>query len=210
MSIHSPMPRQSASPITAEVPRPQSKRERILRAATDVFAQSGYFNAKVSDIARAAGVADGTIYLYFDGKEDLLTSIFRDHTRNYLQSLERDLANVNRADERVRIAIRHHLETLGRDRSLAIVAQVELRHSLKFMTLLSHQEIADYLNILRKIVEQGQTDGVFRRNLHPQLVAKAVFGIVDEMVTSWILSEKDYALADQTDEVAELVLKGLL
>src|SRR3984893_2191087 len=209
MSIHSPMARQSPSPITAEVPRPQSKRERILRAATDVFAQSGYFNAKVSEIARAAGVADGTIYLYFDGKEDLLTSIFRDHTRNYLQSLERDVANVNRAEERVRIAIRHHLETLGRDRSLAIVAQVELRHSLKFMTLLSQQEIADYLNILRKIVEQGQADGVFRRNLHPQLVAKAVFGIVDEMVTSWILSEKDYSLADQADEVADLVLNGL-
>ena len=203
------MARQSSSPITAEVPRPQSKRERILRAATDVFAQSGYFNAKVSEIARAAGVADGTIYLYFDGKEDLLTSIFRDHTRNYLQSLERDVANVNRAEERVRIAIRHHLETLGRDRSLAIVAQVELRHSLKFMTLLSHQEIADYLNILRKIVEQGQADGVFRRTLHPQLVAKAVFGIVDEMVTSWILSEKDYSLADQADEVADLVLNGL-
>jgi TetR/AcrR family fatty acid metabolism transcriptional regulator len=90
------------------------------------------------------------------------------------------------------------------------VAQVELRHSLKFMTLLSHQEVADYLNILRKIIEQGQADGVFRRTLHPQLVAKAVFGIVDEMVTSWILSEKDYALSNQSDQVAELVLTGLL
>ena len=204
------MARPHPSPITAEVPRPQSKRERILRAATDVFAQSGYFNAKVSEIARAAGVADGTIYLYFDGKEDLLTSIFRDHTRNYLQSLERDVANASGADERIRIAIRHHLATLGRDRALAIVAQVELRHSLKFMTLLSHQEIADYLNILRKIVEQGQSDGVFRRNLHPQLIAKAIFGIVDEMVTSWILSDKDYSLADQADEVAGFVLNGLL
>src|SRR6267142_4704344 len=195
MSIHSAMARQSPSPIKAEVPRPQSKRERILRAATDVFAQSGYFNAKVSEIARAAGVADGTIYLYFDGKEDLLTSIFRDHTRNYLQSLERDLANVNRPEERVRIAIRHHLETLGRDRSLAIVAQVELRHSLKFMTLLSQQEVADYLNMLRKMIEHGQSDGSFRRTIHPQLGAKAVFGILDEMVTSWILSEKEYDLA---------------
>ncbi|HYS52501.1 MAG TPA: TetR/AcrR family transcriptional regulator [Thermoanaerobaculia bacterium] len=202
------MARQSLA--RSEVSRPQSKRERILRAATDVFAQRGYFNAKVSEIAKAAGVADGTIYLYFDGKEDLLTSIFREHTRNYLQSLERDVANVIRPEERIRIAIRHHLETLGRDRSLAIVAQVELRHSLKFMALLSHQEVADYLNILRKIVEQGQADGVFRRTLHPQLVAKAIFGIVDEMVTSWILSEKDYALDDQTDEVAELVLNGLL
>jgi len=194
----------------AEAPRPPSKRERILRAAIEVFAQSGYFNAKVSEIARAAGVADGTIYLYFDGKEDVLISIFREHTRNYLQSLERDLANVNRAEDRMRIAIRHHLSALGRDRALAIVAQVELRHSLKFMALLSHQEIADYLNILRKIVEQGQSDGAFRRNLHPQLVAKAVFGILDEMVTSWVLSEKEYALADQADQVADLVLNGLL
>ena len=204
MSIHSSMVR------SAELPQPESKRERILRAAIDVFAQSGYFNAKVSEIAKAAGVADGTIYLYFDSKEDLLTSVFREHTRSYLKSLERDLANVNRAEERMRIAIRHHLEALGTDRSLAIVWQVELRHSLKFMTLLSHQEVADYLNILRKIVEVGQNEGAFRRTLHPQLVAKSVFGILDEMVTSWVLSEKEYALADQAGPVADLVLNGLL
>jgi len=193
----------------AEAP-PISKRHRILRAAIDVFAQSGYFNAKVSEIAKAAGVADGTIYLYFDGKEDLLTTIFREHTRSYLQSLERDMAPVRRAEDRIRIAIRHHLETLGRDRSLAIVAQVELRHSLKFMSLLSHQEVGDYLGILRNVVEQGQSDGTFRRNLHPQLVAKAIFGVLDEMVTSWVLSEKEYALGDQAEQVADLILNGLL
>ena len=194
----------------AELPQPENKRDRILRAAIDVFARNGYFNAKVSEIAKAAGVADGTIYLYFDGKEDLLISVFREHTRSYLKSLERDLANVNRAEERMRIAIKHHLDALGRDRSLAIVWQVELRHSLKFMTLLSHQEVADYLNILRKIVEAGQNEGVFRRTLHPQLVAKSVFGVLDEMVTSWVLSEKEYALADQAGPVADLVLNGLL
>jgi TetR/AcrR family fatty acid metabolism transcriptional regulator len=204
MSIHSLMVR------AADLPRPESKRERILRAAIDVFAQSGYFNAKVSEIAKAAGVADGTIYLYFDSKEDLLISVFREHTRGYLQSLERDLANINRAEDRMRVTIRHHLQALGRDRALAIVWQVELRHSLKFMTLLSHQEVADYLNILRTIVEQGQNDGIFRRTLHPQLVAKSVFGILDEMVTSWVLSDKEYALADQAGPVADLVLNGLL
>jgi TetR/AcrR family transcriptional regulator, fatty acid metabolism regulator protein len=195
--------------MVAEAPAP-GKRERILRAAIDVFAESGYFNAKVTDIAKAAGVADGTIYLYFDGKEELLTTIFREHTRNYLQSLEHDLAPVRRAEERIRIAIRHHLETLGRDRALAVVAQVELRHSIKYMSLLSHQEVGDYLSILRKIVEQGQTDGVFRRNLNPQLAAKALFGVLDEMVTSWVLSDKEYALGDQADAVADLVLNGLL
>lgn len=189
---------------------PPTKRQRILRAATDVFAQSGYFNAKVSDIAKTAGVADGTIYLYFDGKEDLLVNIFREHTRGYLQSLERDLTQARRAEDRVRVAIRHHLEALGRDRALAVVAQVELRHSLKFMALLSHQEVADYLNILRKIVEQGQNESVFRRTINPQLVAKSIFGILDEMVTSWVLSEKEYVLADQAEPVADFVLNGLL
>src|SRR2546427_7371236 len=104
MSIHSAMGRAAEAPL-------QTKRERILRAATEVFAQNGYFNAKVSDIAKAAGVADGTIYLYFDGKEDLLVNIFREHTRNYLQSLERDLTHARRPEDRIRIAIRHHLET---------------------------------------------------------------------------------------------------
>src|SRR6266480_3747023 len=80
----------------------------------------------VSDIAKAAAIADGTIYLYFDGKEDLLVNIFREHTRSYLQSLEHDLTHARKAEERMRTAIRHHLQTLGRDRSLAIVAQVEL------------------------------------------------------------------------------------
>jgi TetR/AcrR family fatty acid metabolism transcriptional regulator len=206
------MARQSSTTApSTEAFRGTSKRERILRAAVDVFAEHGYFNAKVSQIAKAAGVADGTIYLYFDGKEDLLVTIFREHTRSYLLSLEQALANVNRAEERLRIAIRHHLETLGRDRALAVVSQVELRHSLKFMSLLSQQEVADYLNIIRKIIEYGQEQQIFRRNVHPQLVAKSVFGILDEMVTSWMLSDKkDHDLAAQSDQIADLILTGLL
>ncbi len=192
-----------------EIARGTSKRERILRAAIDVFAQSGYFTAKVSEIARSAGVADGTIYLYFDGKEDLLVTIFREHTRNYLQILEKVLTEARTPEERLRVAMSHHLAALGRDRSLAVVYQVELRHSLKFMSLFSQEEVAEYLNILRGIIEQGQASGAFRKTTHPQLVAKAVFGILDEMVTSWILSEKAYDLAAQSDPLAELILGGL-
>jgi TetR/AcrR family transcriptional regulator, fatty acid metabolism regulator protein len=190
--------------------RGTSKRERILRAAIDVFAEHGYFNAKVAQIAKAAGVADGTIYLYFDGKEDVLMTIFREHTRSYLRTLEQDMANINRAEDRLRVAVRHHLQTLGRDRALAVVSQVELRHSLKFLSLFSQQEVRDYLNVIRKIVEHGQEAGAFRRNVHPQLAAKAIFGVLDEMVTSWMLSEKDYDLAAQSEQVADLILTGLL
>lgn len=207
------MTRPSTTSTTTSPPdafRGSSKRERILRAAVDVFARNGYFNARVAEIAKCAGVADGTIYLYFGGKEDLLITIFREHTRSFLQSLQAQLGSVVSAEDRIRVAIRHHLETLGRDRPLAVVSQVELRHSLKYMSLFSQQEVADYLNLLRDIVEDGQRDGIFRRNLHPQLVAKALFGILDEMVTSWILSEKDYALSDQSEQIADLILTGLL
>jgi TetR/AcrR family transcriptional regulator, fatty acid metabolism regulator protein len=215
MTIHSLMARQqipTAPPPATESDafRGTSKRERILRAAVDVFAEHGYFNAKVAQIAKAAGVADGTIYLYFDGKEDVLMTIFREHTRNYLRTLEQDMANINRAEDRLRVAVRHHLQTLGRDRALAVVSQVELRHSLKFLSLFSQQEVRDYLNVIRKIVEHGQEEGAFRRNVHPQLAAKAIFGVLDEMVTSWMLSEKDYDLAAQSEQVADLILTGLL
>lgn len=185
------------------------KRERILRAAIDVFAQTGYFNAKVADIAKAAGVADGTIYLYFLGKEDLLISIFREYMREFLATGKAQIHGLTDPRERLRTMIRHHLESLGRDRALAIVFQVELRQSLKFMSLFSHQEFAEYLNMIRLTIEDGCLSGVFRKTLQPQLVAKAIFGILDEMVTSWVLSEKTYKPVDHLDQVNDFVLAGL-
>lgn len=189
--------------------RTQDKRERIHRAAIEVFARRGYFNARVSEIARAAGVADGTIYLYFQGKEDLLIQVFREGMRVFLEALRRELEPID--DPRVKLerTIRYHLETIGQDRDLAVVVQVELRHSLKFMTLFSHEELAEYLNLLRSIVEEGQRRSSFRGGIHPQMAAKAIFGVLDEMVTSWVLSEKDTPLADSADQVSEMLLSGL-
>jgi TetR/AcrR family fatty acid metabolism transcriptional regulator len=192
-----------------EVPASMNKRERILRAAVEVFARTGYFNARVSDVAREAGVADGTIYLYFESKDDLLITIFREHVRLFLAGLREELEGLTGADARLRRLIRFHLETLGSDRSLAIVSQVELRQSLKYMSEFSQHEIADYFNVIRAIVEEGQVSGTFSRDHHPQLVAKSIFGTLDEMVTSWILSEKDYRLADQAEAVAAFLLSGL-
>jgi TetR/AcrR family fatty acid metabolism transcriptional regulator len=185
------------------------KRQRILRAAVEVFAQTGYFNAKVSEVARAAGVADGTIYLYFQGKEDLLITIFREHMQSFLVEARLALDGVVGPGDRLRSVIGHHLGSLGRDRSLAVVFQVELRHSLKFMSLFSRNEVAEYLELLRSIIAQGVASGDFRKGIHPQLVAKVIFGTLDELVTSWVLSEKEYRLDEQSDAVADLILRGV-
>src|SRR5687767_108593 len=116
------------SVIVADPPA-VGKRERILRAAAAVFARTGYFNAKVSEVAKEAGVADGTIYLYFENKEDLLVTIFREHAQKHLAILRHQLLDVTEPQESLRIAIRSYLAAMGSERSIAIVFQVELRHS---------------------------------------------------------------------------------
>ncbi|HUO84390.1 MAG TPA: TetR/AcrR family transcriptional regulator, partial [Thermoanaerobaculia bacterium] len=142
------------------------KRERILRAAVEVFAESGYFNSKVSAIAKAAGVADGTIYLYFSGKEDLLVTIFRDQMNAFLMLLDQELSKESDPAGRLRKLVEVHLRASGQDRDLAIVFQVELRHTLKFMSLFSHEALADYLQLIRALIEQGQREGSFRAEIH--------------------------------------------
>jgi TetR/AcrR family fatty acid metabolism transcriptional regulator len=193
----------------SEVFRGTGKRERILRAAIDVFARTGYFNAKVSDVARAAGVADGTIYLYFEGKEDLLITIFREQSRAFLAGLREHLGRLGGADERMRALVRYHLETMSADRALAVVLQVELRQSLKFVSLISHEELREYIETIREVVEEGIRAGVFREIPHRTMIANSIFGMLDELMTTWILSEKEYAPADHAETIAGFILRGL-
>jgi len=198
----------SSSTTTSDA-KATAKRERILRAAVEVFAKNGFFASRVSEVAKEAGVADGTIYLYFASKEDLLVSIFREKVHQHLDALRATLLEASTPEERIRLAISHHLKALGADRPLAIVFQVELRQSLKFMSFLTREEVAVYLSILKELVEDGQRVGKFRNEFHPQLIANSIFGIVDELVTSWVLSEKEYVLSDQATEISDFVLYGL-
>jgi TetR/AcrR family transcriptional regulator, fatty acid metabolism regulator protein len=192
------------------------KREAILRAATDIFAERGYFNAQVADVARAAGVAAGTVYLYFRSKDDLLVSIFERTMREAIADGRACVARLacpepgRKADpvEQLREVARVHLERLGSDRSLAIVFQVELRQSTKFMERLSATLLRDYLGIIRGIIVAGQASGAFRREINATLAAKLFFGGLDEMATNWILSARRYSLVSQADAIVDLFVNG--
>src|SRR6266705_2022158 len=171
------------------------KREAILRAATRVFARNGYFNSKVADIARAANVADGTVYLYFKSKEEILHSIFDQNMAEAIASGRKLIKALSDPREKLRQIARLHLERLGADRDLAVVFQVELRGSTKFMEEFSAAGFAEYLNLIRSTFEEGQRAGVFRAELNAKVVAKILFGALDEMATNWILSKRRYKLA---------------
>ena len=184
------------------------KRDAILRAAIDVFAERGYFNAQVADVARAAGVAAGTVYLYFRSKDDLLVSIFERTVRAQLEEGRAAVAEVTDPAERLRRFAHLHLSMLGRDRKLAIVFQVELRQSLKFMERFSSTLLRDYLGQIRAAIEDGQRQGLFRADLNATAVAKMFFGALDEMATNWILSRRRYSLESDADAVVDIFLDG--
>ena len=185
------------------------KREAILRAATGVFARAGYFNSKVADIAREAGVADGTVYLYFKSKEEILHSIFDRSVDEALASAREEIALITDPRDKLRRIAFLHLERLGADRDLAVVFQVELRGSTKFMEEFSAAGFAEYLAIIRTTFEEGQQAGVFRSDLNANVVAKIVFGALDEMATNWILSKRRYKLAPMADQVLDIFLNGV-
>jgi TetR/AcrR family fatty acid metabolism transcriptional regulator len=185
------------------------KRDAILKAATEVFARRGYFQSQVADIARAAGVAAGTVYLYFRSKDDLLVSIFERTMKDTLAAGREAIADVSDASERLRRIARLHLERMSRDRDLAVVFQVELRQSTKFMERFSSTYLREYIGIIRDTIADGQAAGTFRREFNPTIAAKALFGALDEMATNWILTRRKYSLAAQADEVIDLFLNGV-
>ncbi len=188
---------------------PVPKRDAILRAAIDVFAERGYFNAQVADVARAAGVAAGTVYLYFRSKDDLLISIFERGMRVALDEGRDQVAGIADPRERLRTFARLHLRRLGQDRNLAIVFQVELRQSTKFMERFSSTLLRDYLGLIREAIADGQKQGVFRTDIKPTVAAKVLFGALDEMATNWILSNRRYALEPEADAVVDIFVHGV-
>ena len=185
------------------------KRESILRAATRVFARNGYFNSKVADIAREADVADGTVYLYFKSKEEILHSIFDQNMAEAIAAGRKLIEKLSDPGEKLRRIAMLHLERLGADRDLAVVFQVELRGSTKFMQEFSAAGFAEYLGLLRQTFEEGQRSGVFRKDLNAKLVSKILFGALDEMATNWIISKRNYKLEPMADVVMDVFLNGV-
>ena len=208
MTIHSV----ATSARKLSVVRPSAsgdKRDAILRAATKVFAQHGYFQSQVADVAKVAGVAAGTVYLYFKGKDDLLVSIFERSMREVLAEGRAAIEGIADPAERLRQLAHLHLGRLGRDRSLAVVFQVELRQSVKFMERFSESFLQDYFKLIRQAIADGQQRGAFRKDLSATTATKIFFGALDEMATNWVLSRRKYDLSAEAEAVVDLFINGV-
>lgn len=184
------------------------KRRQILDAAVAVYARKGYFASRISDIAAAAGIADGTVYLYFKRKEDIIVSLFADVLERHLARAKEEIAGAKTPRQKLLAIARHHLTGLSERRDVAILFQTELRQST-LLSRISSKELRGYFDLLSRTVADGQKAGVFRADVPRSLVVQSFFGALDELVTSWILSPTRYNLVDLAEPVTDLFLGGL-
>lgn len=185
------------------------KRQRILEGALKAFARKGFYNTKVSEIASEAGVADGTIYLYFKNKDDLLISLFEDRMEWVIERLETELADSpGDVFEKLRQVVDMHFKLALEEPDLAEFITVELRQSAKFMKEYKNPRFLDYLRILERIVEVGQEQGVVRKDIDPRLFGRALFGALDEVLLTLTFS-KNHQVEEKTRQVADLFIEGL-
>ncbi|WP_336635448.1 TetR/AcrR family transcriptional regulator [Lysinibacillus fusiformis] len=189
--------------------RDKPKYKQIIDAAVIVIAENGYHQAQVSKIAKQAGVADGTIYLYFKNKEDILISVFNEKMAVFVESLQDIIENGNTSKDKLSRMIENHFNVLATDRYLATVTQLELRQSNKDLRLKINSVLREYLHLLDQILIEGMLSGEFNQTMDVRLARQMVFGTIDETITSWVMNDYRYDLMEQVPKVQALLLNAI-
>ena len=184
---------------------------RIIKAATKIFAKKGFFKAKVSDIAKEAQVADGTIYLYFENKDDILICLFEEQMQLVLENMRQQLSKEDNAAKKIERFAVTHLKLIESNKNVAEIIQVELRQSTKFMKEYKNERFMEYLNLIADIIEEGQKRGVFNKAIIPDIAKRAFFGALDEMSRFWVLSRrKKYDIETAAEQISGYFLNGFM
>lgn len=181
---------------------------QIIDAAVIVIAENGYHQAQVSKIAKQAGVADGTIYLYFKNKEDILISLFEEKMGSFIEEIDQMIAGKGTATEKLLMMIEAHFNLLSADHHLAIVTQLELRQSNKDLRLRINDVLKGYLKVIDKIIIEGKESDEFSSDLDVRLARQMIFGTIDETATSWVMNEEKYEITKLASPVHRLLING--
>ncbi len=187
----------------------RDKRARILESAMKIFAEKGFFSATVAQVARAAGVADGTIYLYFKSKDELLFALFDEKMAQLLAEARTETQAGENGLDRLQRVMMLHLRLVEENPELARVLILELRQSSTFLKDYDKAQLAAYLGLLWRLVRQGQDEGTIRRDVSAHTVSRAIFGALDELALGWLLAQRKFSLEKVAEEVVGLFVTGL-
>ncbi len=188
-----------------------NKHSKIITAATKVFAKKGFFNARISDIAKEAKVADGTIYLYFNNKVDILLSVFEEEVGNMIVQIQQLLAKETDPRKMLEIFTTKHLMVMKKNKNLAKVIQLELRQTDKLIKEYRNNKFSQYIDIIADIIILGQEQNIYRADIQPEIAKRAFFGSLDEISRVWNTSlETNYTVEETTNQIIHIFLSGLL
>ncbi|MBY0222441.1 TetR/AcrR family transcriptional regulator [Sporosarcina aquimarina] len=188
--------------------RTKPKYKQIVDAAVIVIAENGYHQAQVSKIAKEAGVADGTIYLYFKNKEDILISVFREKMAIFVENINEILTKDLSISEKLLQVVENHFRVLQNDPHLAIVTQLELRQSNKDLRFQINNVLREYMILLDQLLEEGVEKNELSSELDLRLARQMLFGTMDETITSWVMNEQKYDLISLAPKVSNMLLRG--
>jgi TetR/AcrR family transcriptional regulator, fatty acid metabolism regulator protein len=195
--------------VVNSLKRNKPKYMQIVDAAVIAIAENGYHQAQVSKIAKQAGVADGTIYLYFKNKEDILISVFQEKMGIFVENLQDIIKSGETSSEKLSRMIENHFQVLSSDRHLATVTQLELRQSNKEIRLKINTILKEYLVLLDQILIEGMLNGEFNQAMDVRIARQMVFGTIDEITTTWVMNEYRYDLMEQAPKVKQLILNAI-
>lgn len=184
------------------------KYEAILEAAVKVIAANGYANSQVSKIAREAGVADGTVYHYFDSKEEILIDLFSEFLGNFIEEIRIEMAEITNSAGKLKKLVEAHLTKMEENHDLAIVILVEIRQPNQKLRLATGQVLRKYFHLIEQLVEEGQAEGLFNPDLNKYLARQLIYGTMDEVAASWVWSGR-HSLTAQIPQVCHMLLHGL-
>lgn len=191
------------------LPRGGEKYDRILEAAIEVVAEKGFQYARIADIASRAGVADGTVYLYFNNKDHILRAAIDSAFEQFSSRVRAAMAADANPIEQLKAIARLHIETLVNRRNLAVILQMQIRQSEKFLEQFSHESFVDYIHLVRESIRNGQRDGLIRADISDRVAALCLFGALDEMISSWLITGKVIDPEQTAAQVLDILLNGI-
>ena len=181
----------------------------IMRAARAVFCEKGYGEALTMEIAARAGVVEGSIYRYFDGKRDLLIKVVEEWYRQTLASYDAELRSVHGTRQRLRFMIWKHLSILRGEPDMCRLVLRELRADPGYRDTVVYELNREYTQRTMDIIEQGIRNGELRADAPRRIVRDLIFGGIEHLTWSYLRHEGDFSPEEAADSITDLVYRGL-
>jgi len=185
------------------------RKRQILQAAAEVFGNSNFQTACISDIAQKANVAEGTIYQYFKNKEDLFFSIPAQKTAAFCEELDLHLEGIHDFQNKLRKLTWYYLYFFKTNPSYARILMLEMRVSKSFSKSRTFDKVTVFTDKVLEIIRQGQEEGLIRKDMDGHILREMLLGFLEQRVTRWLLKEEKYDLLGNYGEVCELVFNGI-